>query len=153
MKSDDLRAAWERGTPMEVDRRRGSSSTVLSVRLPDQTFVTLTNAAKMQGKAASTFAREIIEGALSEGGSTTPDYLARLFVKWVGETYVPSPVSEFEITYTSPTVSQHVWISRDAAWGIANYEFANLGLFKSGYVSVTTVNTATGERKVHEGAA
>jgi hypothetical protein len=147
---EDLRKGWDRGAPMEANRKRKSSTTVLSVRLPDQTFIRLTNAAKTSGKAAGTFARELIERALDEGTAPTPEHLARLFVKWVGEAAVHTSVSDFEITYSSPAVSRHVWVSHDVAWGVANYNFANVGLFTKGYAKPVTVETSTNRTAAEE---
>ena len=101
MSDEDLRKAWERGKPIEVDRTRRSSTSVLSLRLPDQMMEELSDRARTEGKAAGTLAREFIEAALTKDMPVTPSTLARMFERWVGEAVVTRPVATFDLVFAS----------------------------------------------------
>jgi hypothetical protein len=75
---------WERGEPIELDRK-GSPTSVLSIRVPADLLRALEDRAKTQGKPTSHVARELIEAGLLNEGPTTPSEVARMFSRWVEE--------------------------------------------------------------------
>jgi plasmid stability protein len=80
----DLRRAWERGKPAELERGRPRTS-VLSIRVPTELLRELSDRAGAQGKSTSELARELIESALLADGPSTPRELAAAFARWVEE--------------------------------------------------------------------
>ncbi len=133
MSDEDLRKAWERGKPMDVDRVRKASSSVLSIRLPDSVFETLTERARSEGKAAGTLAREVLESALAVQGPITPPSLASMFTRWVGEA-MDTTVQTLEFTYASPSLSNGLWASCERVLSeTTNYFFASQLVHFSGF--------------------
>ena len=133
MNDEDLRQAWERGKPLEADRARRAATTVLSLRLPDSVMEELTTKARNQGKAAGTFARELIESALAEDMPVTPTTLASMFRRWVGEALVPRAMPTFDLVFASRTISNGFWVSQEKLFASSNYEFAESGVRLAGF--------------------
>lgn len=74
---------WEEATPVQVIRRRGELSAVLSVRLPRQVLKDLTLAARRQGKGPGTLARELVEQGLALQLSPSPALIARVLTRFL----------------------------------------------------------------------
>lgn len=132
MSEDDLRKAWERGKPMDIDRVRKASSSVLSIRLPDSVFEALTERARYERKAAGTLARELLESAVAAQAPITPPSLASMFTKWVGEA-MDTTRQTLEFTYTSPSLSNGLWASCERVLSETNYFFASQLVHFSGF--------------------
>ena len=146
MDDEDLRRAWDRGEPMEVDRSRRSPTSVLSLRLPDSMLQQLTTKARAQGKAAGTLAREIIESALAEDLPVTPATLASLFKRWGSDALVQRPTATFDLVFASKTISNGFWVSQVNPFAVTNYDFAESRQFfgfKNPVVTSRTVETET----------
>jgi plasmid stability protein len=72
---------WDEAAPVQVTRRRGELTTVLSVRLPRQILRELTLVARRHGKGPGTLARELIEQGLAAEGSASPVRIASVLVR------------------------------------------------------------------------
>ncbi len=133
MTDEDLRKAWERGKPMQVDRVKRASTSVLSIRVPDSIFEALTERARSEGKAAGTLARELLESAVAAQSQITPPTLANMFTRWVGEALYPAATPRLEITYASPVISSGFWVSYERLYPDPNYVFARYLSHFSGF--------------------
>jgi plasmid stability protein len=67
---------WDEAAPVQVTRRRGELTTVISVRLPRQILRELTLAARRHGRGPGTLARELIEQGLAAEGGASPFRIA-----------------------------------------------------------------------------
>ena len=147
MSDEDLRSAWDRGKPMDVDRSRRNSTSVLSVRVPDSVMEELTARARAQDKAACTLAREILESALVEDAPVTPTTLASMFRRWVGEALVSRPTSTFDLVFASRVITDGLWVSQVKPFSPTNYDFAETSPhffgFKHPLVTSRTVESET----------
>ena len=88
--TDDLAAAWGRGTPVDIAPSETQPTSVLSVRMPREMLRELSEAARKDGKAPGTFARELLELALAMGDSSSPALVAQVLARLLA--LLPNPV-------------------------------------------------------------
>src|SRR6266704_778792 len=89
--------AWERGEPAELERSKSPTTSVLSMRLSNETLETLTDRARAEGVSPGGLARRMIIEALEREGARTPAGLTEMFSHWVKEYFSPGVMLEWDI--------------------------------------------------------
>ncbi|MGI8427131.1 MAG: hypothetical protein ACR2FO_07755 [Actinomycetota bacterium] len=133
---------WEKGTPVEVKRDRPTSS-VLSLRLPQDLFEEISDLAEARGMSVSAFGRDLMEKALGSQSPSTPIDVASMFHRWALESMEGVRLS----TLVSPAITRDSWVH--FCFGSTSFEASHHDLLtdiRAGEISQSSTARAGSEQ-------
>ncbi len=118
--------AGARGERVEVYRSKTPPTSVVSIRVPNETLAALTDRARSEGISPGRLARSLLIEALESGRTRTATGLTELFSRWVAD-YLSAGQLDLRITESPQGFLTTSWFSATSSLpGTGHREVAKL---------------------------